>query len=274
MPRKKAQPAAASGTDSPLLNGSAGEAATPTDAGAPETSKAAADASNLIYKQMNHEGIEAYELPKAVLARVAKAELPENVQIRREALLAISKSATIFISYLAAVSDELAKQANRKSITPTDVVEGLSLMEFPESVRTQLKKEIREFRDIEGKKKNAASARKAAASNAADASATVAPAAAGADEEEEGDEDEEDDDMAKPEALGPNVTSSATALSSETDERLVRETDDPAAADRDAGLEQPATKPVDEIDVDEEDEDTEQRMVDEGAQEGDLEGEE
>lgn len=79
MPRRKAQAQPFSpGTETSLANG---EASTPADFGAAEPSKAAAAAtatnasSRMIHKQMKLEGIEAYELPKAVLARVAKAEV-------------------------------------------------------------------------------------------------------------------------------------------------------------------------------------------------------
>lgn len=265
MPRRKAVPT--STTDTPTFDGT-GDESTPIDGGAGTSSSAAAAAAaaasesseatrNRIHKQMNYDGIESYELPKAVLARVAKAELPDNVQIRKDALLAISKSATIFISYLAAVSDELAKQNTRKSITPNDVVEGLSLMEFPEEIRTQLKKEIREFRNLEAQKKDAATARKAAASGGVGGS--VQP---------DDDEEEEAEDAAGIE--GGDESGATSAIGPAGPGTLVPEADDgQAAQEKDADLEQPPARPSGELDADEEDEDKEERMVEEGAQEGD-----
>lgn len=91
-------------------------------------------------KQMGGpEGIDQFELPRAVVTRVAKAEvsaasqrakgidleekrrseadiltsspeqLPDSVQIRKDAILAVSKSATIFISYLGEHHSHLLK---------------------------------------------------------------------------------------------------------------------------------------------------------------------
>lgn len=40
-------------------------------------------------------------LPKSIITRLAKGTLPPNTQIQGNAILALSKSATVFISYLA-----------------------------------------------------------------------------------------------------------------------------------------------------------------------------
>lgn len=40
-------------------------------------------------------------LPKSMIARLAKGVLPPNTQIHKDALLALHKSATVFISYIA-----------------------------------------------------------------------------------------------------------------------------------------------------------------------------
>ena len=45
---------------------------------------------------------QAYNLPKTMVARLAKGVLPPNTQIQKETLLALSKSATVFVNYLAA----------------------------------------------------------------------------------------------------------------------------------------------------------------------------
>jgi DNA polymerase epsilon subunit 3 len=39
-------------------------------------------------------------LPKSIVQRLAKGVLPPNTQIQKEALLAMSKSATVFVNYL------------------------------------------------------------------------------------------------------------------------------------------------------------------------------
>jgi len=40
-------------------------------------------------------------LPRSIINRLAKGILPPNTQIQKDALLAISKGATVFVSYLA-----------------------------------------------------------------------------------------------------------------------------------------------------------------------------
>lgn len=40
-------------------------------------------------------------LPKSMIGRLAKGVLPANTQIQRDALLALHKSATVFVSYIA-----------------------------------------------------------------------------------------------------------------------------------------------------------------------------
>ena len=41
-------------------------------------------------------------LPRTVIQRLAKGVLPPNTQIQKDGVLAISKSATVFVSYLSA----------------------------------------------------------------------------------------------------------------------------------------------------------------------------
>jgi len=40
-------------------------------------------------------------LPKSIITRLAKGVLPSNTQIQANAILALTKSATVFISHLA-----------------------------------------------------------------------------------------------------------------------------------------------------------------------------
>ena len=46
-------------------------------------------------------GVEELNLPRTMVQRLAKGVLPANTQIQKDALLAISKSATVFVNYLA-----------------------------------------------------------------------------------------------------------------------------------------------------------------------------
>lgn len=143
--------------------------------------------------------------------------------------------------FTAAVADELAKQDGRKTVSVNDVMGGLRLMEFPDDIAEEVRKELKAFRNTESAKKAAALGRKEA--NAANASGDVG---AGADEEEEDDEDEEDE--------------ATREMRADEGEREVVDTQP---------LDLPPARPGGEADVDEEDEDTEQRMVAEGVEDED-----
>ena len=45
--------------------------------------------------------VEDLNLPRTMVQRLAKGMLPANTQIQKDALLAVSKSATVFVNYLA-----------------------------------------------------------------------------------------------------------------------------------------------------------------------------
>lgn len=44
--------------------------------------------------------VEDLNLPKSIVQRLAKGVLPPNTQIHKDALLAMSKGATVFVNYL------------------------------------------------------------------------------------------------------------------------------------------------------------------------------
>lgn len=44
--------------------------------------------------------VEDLNLPKSIVQRLAKGVLPPNTQIQKDALLAMSKGATVFVNYL------------------------------------------------------------------------------------------------------------------------------------------------------------------------------
>lgn len=54
-----------------------------------------------------------FELPQASITRIVKTALPENMQVSREAKLAFSKSAGVFILYLTSACVALARLARR-----------------------------------------------------------------------------------------------------------------------------------------------------------------
>lgn len=55
-------------------------------------------------KEKDHDKttIEDLTLPRSIITRLAKGVLPQNTQVQANAILAMSKSTTVFINYLAA----------------------------------------------------------------------------------------------------------------------------------------------------------------------------
>ncbi|XP_027346846.1 DNA polymerase epsilon subunit 3 [Abrus precatorius] len=97
---------------------------------------------------------EAEELPRAVVRRVVKEKLSRcsddgEISVNKDALLAFSESARIFVHYLSATANDICKESKRQIINAEDVFKALEETEFPEFVRP-LKASLEEFR-----KKNA-----------------------------------------------------------------------------------------------------------------------
>ncbi|KAJ4295870.1 hypothetical protein N0V88_004572 [Collariella sp. IMI 366227] len=74
--------------------------------------------------------IEDLTLPKSIITRLAKGMLPPNTQIQANAILALTKSATVFISHLANAANENTVASNKKTIVPADVFKALDETEF------------------------------------------------------------------------------------------------------------------------------------------------
>ncbi|KAF5751721.1 DNA polymerase epsilon subunit 3 [Tripterygium wilfordii] len=80
---------------------------------------------------------DAAELPMAIVRRVVKEKLSEcspdvDILVHKEALLALSESARIFIHYLSATANDICKESKRQTIIADDVSKALEEIEFPE----------------------------------------------------------------------------------------------------------------------------------------------
>lgn len=69
-------------------------------------------------------------LPKSIITRLAKGVLPPNTQIQANAILALSKSATVFINHLSNAANELTQLSGKKTIMPADVFRALDDIEY------------------------------------------------------------------------------------------------------------------------------------------------
>ncbi|TFB04079.1 DNA polymerase epsilon subunit D [Trichoderma ghanense] len=96
--------------------------------------------------------IEDLTLPKSIITRLAKGILPPNTQIQGNAILALSKSATVFISYLASHANENTVAAGKKTILPADVFKALDDTEFS-FLKGPLEAEFAKFNAIQTEKR-------------------------------------------------------------------------------------------------------------------------
>ncbi|KAI1079553.1 histone-fold-containing protein [Whalleya microplaca] len=97
--------------------------------------------------------IEDLNLPKSIITRLAKGVLPPNTQIQANAVLAMSKSATVFVNYLANAANEHTQSANKKTIMPADVFAALGDIEF-DFMRPRLEAEFQKFNQVQTTKRN------------------------------------------------------------------------------------------------------------------------
>ena len=97
--------------------------------------------------------IQDHILPKSVVVRVAKSVLPENTMIQKEAVIALVKSATVFINYLASTyilltysinncrANDVTRDKGKKTINNEEVLEALKMIEF-DSIIPVLREQI------------------------------------------------------------------------------------------------------------------------------------
>ncbi|KAI0506445.1 histone-fold-containing protein [Xylaria bambusicola] len=104
-------------------------------------------------KEKDTVTIEDLTLPKSIITRLAKGVLPSNTQIQANAILAMSKSATIFINHIANAANEHTLDNNKKTIMPGDVFAALEDIEFP-FFRERLEAEFKKFNDTQTTKRN------------------------------------------------------------------------------------------------------------------------
>lgn len=117
---------------------------------------------------MDSEKAVVDELPLAIVRRVVKDKLSEcspdyDVSIHKEALLAFSESARIFIHYLSATANDICKDSRRQTMKAEDVFKALEDMEFSEFLEP-LKASLEDFKKKNAGKKAASVSGAAAAS--------------------------------------------------------------------------------------------------------------
>ncbi|KAF4510630.1 hypothetical protein G6O67_002506 [Ophiocordyceps sinensis] len=104
-------------------------------------------------KDKDAVAIEDLTLPKSIITRLAKGVLPPNTQIQANAILAMSKGATLFISYLASHANEHTTNANKKTISPADVFKALDDTGFA-FFRAPLEAEFAKYNAVQTEKRS------------------------------------------------------------------------------------------------------------------------
>ncbi|KAH9028061.1 histone-fold-containing protein [Lactarius deliciosus] len=101
------------------------------------------------------EGIENFELPRALVTRIAKSAVPDNVKLQKDTVLSLVKGATVFINYLAATAHEVSTSKQHKSISASDVFKALEIIEFADLI-PPLQAELQVYRELSKNKKGSA----------------------------------------------------------------------------------------------------------------------
>ncbi|KAI3010692.1 histone-fold-containing protein [Aspergillus phoenicis ATCC 13157] len=125
--------------------------------------------------------IEDYLLPRSLTLRLAKSVLPPNTSIQKDAVLAIQKAATVFVSYLSSHANEATL---KRTVAPSDVFSAISELEF-DGFRTRLEQELEAFTELKAGKRRA---------KKGDSGTTAAAAAEGVGKSGVAEEEEEDGD--------------------------------------------------------------------------------
>ncbi|GIJ83971.1 hypothetical protein Asppvi_002803 [Aspergillus pseudoviridinutans] len=190
--------------------------------------------------------IEDYLLPRSLTLRLAKAVLPPNTAIQKDAVLAIQKAATVFVSYLASHANEATL---KRTVTPADVFAALSELEL-EAFQPRLEKELEAFTELKaGKRKS----RKSGAGDNAEAGAV-----------QQGPPKEDDEESAVHEAKRVKRVEAVGSSSAQAGDE--EEDEDDTQEEQEHGLEN-----EEEIEEDEEDEDEDEDEEDEDeTQEEDI----
>merc|ERR1711976_1206 len=105
--------------------------------------------------------VEDLQLPLSVVSKIIKDSLPHGVIVSKEARMAMSKAASIFILYCTSCANNLVMENKRKTLRDMDILSALEEMEFGEFV-PQLKNNLDGYRKSTKDKREKAKEAKAA----------------------------------------------------------------------------------------------------------------
>ncbi|CEJ58932.1 hypothetical protein PMG11_07572 [Penicillium brasilianum] len=125
--------------------------------------------------------VDDYLLPRSLTIRLAKSVLPPNTTIQKDAVLAIQKAATVFVSYLSSHANDATL---KRTVAPADVFNALSELEF-DSFRSRLEQELEAYTEIKAGKRKAKKSDANGGAGDADSSAAAGPSTTREDEDVE-----------------------------------------------------------------------------------------
>lgn len=92
-------------------------------------------------------------MPRTMVQRLIKSVLPANTMLQRDAVTALNKSATVFISHVASAAADHCATANRRIINPNDVFAALRETEH-EAMVDRLERELARWVEANTTKRN------------------------------------------------------------------------------------------------------------------------
>ncbi|VEN42045.1 unnamed protein product [Callosobruchus maculatus] len=97
------------------------------------------------------EKLEDLTLPNASVQKIIKEALPDNTNVGKDARLALSRAASVFVLYVTSQASNEAQKVNRKTLTKEDVINALKDLEF-ENFIEPLQTALEEYKNAKAKK--------------------------------------------------------------------------------------------------------------------------
>ncbi|CAH1994133.1 unnamed protein product [Acanthoscelides obtectus] len=97
------------------------------------------------------EKLEDLTLPNGSVQKIIKEALPDNTNVGKDARLALSRAASVFVLYVTSQASNEAQKVNRKTLTKEDVINALKDLEFEDFIEP-LQIALKEFKEAKAKK--------------------------------------------------------------------------------------------------------------------------
>ncbi|KAK6499643.1 hypothetical protein TWF481_010006 [Arthrobotrys musiformis] len=130
-----------------------------SDAGKTAAAAPASSSESDKPKARTKTSVDDNTLPKSIVTKLAKGNIPSNTQIQKDAVTALSRGATVFINYFAALANDITKAKGRKTIVPDHILEAVDQIEIP-GLKQRLLGELEKFNETQTNKRKKAKDKK------------------------------------------------------------------------------------------------------------------